>query len=71
MGKNGSIEHVDGPFASRKDRPRATTPGSNTEQEPKCDSNPSDGRTPGTGLPSGDEEGLGGEGKWVECERGG
>jgi hypothetical protein len=47
---NGVGEEVDrawgGSFRPRKEPPHATTPGSSTVRKPKCDSNPSDGRSP-------------------------
>ena len=50
MREKTSNRACEGSFGSRKDPPRAPTPGSNTEREVKCDSNPSDGLMPGTGL---------------------
>jgi hypothetical protein len=63
MRENGSIEHVGGPFA-RERTAHVRRQGSNVERKPKCDSNPSDGLMPGTGLRF-----FGGAGRWTANRR--
>ena len=46
MWEKRSIEHVEVPFARERNLHMRRLPAANTVRKPKCDSNPSDGRSP-------------------------